>query len=393
MAPLSSPARTSIGPLLVSAFVLVAGNSLLNTLVPVRATVEGFPDLSIGILGSSYYAGMLAGTLAAPGALGRVGFVRAFAMFVALATAAALAYPLHVGPVAWIALRALLGFTFAGIYGVIDSWLNAASTNLNRGRVYGLYQIVNFGASAVGQQLPRAADPHGFRLFAVSGILLVLSIVPLAFATGNGPAQPRTMRLNLVWLIRVTPIGAATSFIVGCANGAFFSLAPVYALQMGGSPAAVSSFMTATVLGSALLVWPVGHISDRYDRRRLVVGFAAVGVLCELVLASHAATTSGALAAIGFGIGASTMVLYTLGIAHANDRAGQDHVVEVSSGLLFLYCVGAIAAPTIASAVMIAFGPSALFGQNAALHFALVGFTLWRMLVRPETGPGPDRDP
>src|SRR5262249_9509553 len=150
--------------------------------------------------------------------------------------AAALGYTLDVTPIVWVILRGILGFAFAGIYSIFDAWTNATASNANRGRLYALYQIVNFAGSAIGQQLPRYDHPHGVRLFCISAILLALSIVPLATTRSDAPAQPRSIRLRLAWLCRISPIGAATAFIVGAANGAFFSLAPVYALDVGGSP-------------------------------------------------------------------------------------------------------------------------------------------------------------
>ncbi|MBV9703159.1 MAG: MFS transporter [Methylobacteriaceae bacterium] len=387
--PPATPTSSSIAALLASVFVLIAGNGLLNTLVPLRATLESFPPIVVGILGSVYFIGMLAGTLAAPAIMARAGFIRAFAAFTALAIAGALAYALEVTPAFWIILRGLLGFAFAGIYGIIDSWINAKASNANRGRLYALYQIVNFGGSAIGQQMPRFGDVHGFRLFSIAAMLLAAAIIPVAMTKTDAPAEPRSIRPNVLWLMRISPIGAATVFVIGAANGSFFSLAPVYALAVGGSSVAVSWFMTATVLGSAIMVWPVGRLSDRYDRRVLVAGLSAAGVLFELLLWRHIANAPLHLAFVGVGIGCTTMVLYTLAIAHANDRAGPENVVAVSAGLLFLYCIGAIVAPTVASALMANFGVAALFGQNALLHFALAAFTVWRMMTRPRTLPVP----
>lgn len=381
----NSPTPTSIGALLTSVFVLLAGNSVLNTMVPLRAKLEAFPPLVLGILGSAYFFGMLAGTLAAPAILGRAGFIRTFAACTAIAIAAALTYTLEVSPLVWAALRVLLGFAFAGLYGVIDSWVNVKASDANRGRVYALYQIVNFGGSAIGQQMPQFADPHGFRLFSLSAILLALAIVPLALTRTDPPSRPRSIRLNIRWLVRVSPIGAATVFVIGAANGAFFSLAPIFALELGGSPAAVSAFMTATVIGSALMVWPVGRLSDLYDRRILIAALSALGGAFELILWRDAGAVF--LPLLGFGIGAATMVLYTLAIAHANDRAGIERVVEISSGLLFIYCIGAIVAPTVASELMDRFGAAALFGENALLHFGLAAFTLWRIFARSRAQP------
>jgi MFS family permease len=375
------PANSSIGVLLASVFVLFAGNSLLNTLVPLRATLEHFPPIVVGLLGSAYFFGMLSGALVGPAIIGRVGFIRAFAAFTAVAIACALAYPLAVNPILWVLFRALIGAAFAGIYSVTDSWVNAVSTNANRGQVYALYQIVNFGGNAIGQQASGMGHPRSFELFSLGAILLAFAIVPLSTTKKEAPERPRSLRLRLRWLIQLSPIGAMSAAVIGAANGVFFALAPVYALEVGGSPHAVSAFMTATVIGSAVMVWPVGRLSDAIDRRFLIAAFALAGGVFEVALWFR--LIGPALQPLmGFSVGATTLVLYTLGSSHANDRGGAENAVEVSTGLLFLYCAGAIVAPTIASALMEHYGVAALFGQNGMLHLGLALFVVWRIFER-----------
>jgi MFS family permease len=374
-------ANSSIGALFASVFVLFAGNSLLNTLVPLRATLEGFPPIVVGLLGSGYFFGMLSGALVAPAIIARVGFIRAFAAFTALAIACALAYPLLVSTITWVILRVLIGAAFAGIYSVTDSWVNAVSTNANRGQVYAFYQIVNFCGNAIGQQASGIGHAKGFELFSLSAILLAFAIVPLSTTNKSAPERPRTLRLHLLWLMRLSPIGAMTAVVIGAANGCFFALAPVYALEVGGSPRAVSAFMTATVIGSAVMMWPVGRLSDALDRRFLLLVFAFAGGIVEVALWFRLVGAAGQ-PLMGFAVGATTLVLYTLGSSHANDRGGAENAVEVSTGLLFLYCAGAIVAPTVASALMERYGVAALFGQNAMLHLGLAAFVAWRIWVR-----------
>jgi MFS family permease len=147
------PFISSLAALLTSVIVLISGNGLLSTLVPLRAKLEHFPEFSIGILGSVYFAGMLAGTLAAPAILRRAGYIRAFSAFVSLAIMVTLIFPIILNPLIWISLRGLLGFAFAGLYGVIEAWISAKSENANRGRIYGVYQVANFVGSAIGQQI------------------------------------------------------------------------------------------------------------------------------------------------------------------------------------------------------------------------------------------------
>ena len=381
------PAYSSIAALLVSVFLLIAGNGLISTLVPLRATLDGFPPIAIGIMGSVYFFGMLTGTLAVPLVLRRTGHIRAFCAFVSLALIATLVLPMAVAPLPWIGLRGIIGFAFAGLYAVIDGWVSAKSQNENRGRVYGFYQIVNFSGSALGQQMLTLADPHSYMLFSVIAGLFALAVLPLAFTRAEEPQVPAAMRLRLVWLARTAPVGAMAALVVGAANGTFWSLAPVYGLGIGMTPAALALFLTAVVVGSALAVWPVGRMSDMYDRRKIVAACALTGALVEFGLWNGSDLPASMLTGLGFLLGCATFVLYTLAVAHTNDRTGPAQAIIVSSGLLFLYCLGAILAPPLGSALMGRFGPSSLFALNGALHFTLAGFALWRILLREKAAP------
>jgi MFS family permease len=382
------PAASSISALLYSVLVLIAGNGLLNTLVPLRGKLEGFADLSIGLLGAAYFAGMLAGTLAAPAIILRAGYIRAFSAFVAVAIVITLIYPYAVEPVVWVGLRYAIGFVFSGFYAVIEAWLTDKSDNTNRGRVYALYQIVTYAGTAGGQQLLAVIDPHSAALFSLTAALFALAMLPMAFTKAEPPPRPRTISLRLPWLMRVAPVASVSALCIGCANGSFWAMAPVYGLALGLSSAKVATFITAVIFGTALALYPVGRLSDRMDRRKVLVVFALAGAFTEILLALAGTLPFGIVAGLGFAVGATTMVLYMLAVSHANDRAGPEHAVTVSSGMLFLYCFGAIIAPIVASMLMARFGASALFVQNAAIHVVLVGFALWRIVIRRPAAAG-----
>ena len=374
----------SIAALLFSVLLLIGGNSLVGVATPLRARFESFPELTVGLLGSVYFAGMLAGTLAAPAIIRRGGHIRAYAAFVALAVVSVILMPVMVTPLAWLACRALIGFVFAGIYAVIESWINAKATNANRGALYALYQIANFGASASGQLALKPLGPEGFSSFAVAGALLALAIVPMAMTSVDPPAQPRSVRPRLFWLVRMAPISC---FAAGAANGALFALAPVFAVEIGMAPSSVPLFTSSIVMGSALGVLPIGLISDRVDRRLVMAAVMIVGAACEVAL-SRLATPGASLIVLGFLVGLTTYSLYTLAVSLANDHGAPHDLVFISVGLLFIYCVAAIAAPAVASILMKNLGPKMLFVQNAYVHLAIAALALWRIIVSPK---GPSR--
>ena len=375
-------AFSSIAALLLSVLMLIGGNSLVGIVTPLRAHIEGFPDLTVGLLGSVYFAGMLAGTLAAPAIIRRGGHIRAYAAFVALAVVSVILMPVIVSPWSWLGCRGLIGFVFAGLYAVIEAWINAKATNANRGVLYALYQIANFAASGSGQLALRPLGAGGFSAFAVSGALLALAIVPMAMTSVDPPAQPRSVRPRLLWLVRKAPIPCFAVLAAGAANGAQFALGPVFAVGIGMTPTSAPLFTSSIVLGSALGVLPIAAISDRIDRRLVIAAVTIAGAACETALSRLTAPGVG-LIVLGFLVGLTTYSLYTLAVSLANDDGAPHDLIFISVGLLFIYCVAAIVAPAIASVLMKDFGPQTLFLQNAYVHLAIAALALWGALARP----------
>ncbi len=372
----------SIAALLFSVLLLIGGNSLIGIVTPLRARIEGFPELTVGLLGSVYFAGMLAGTLAAPAIIRRGGHIRAYTAFVALAVVSVILMPVLLAPWTWLACRALIGFVFAGLYAVIEAWINAKATNSNRGALYALYQIANFAASASGQLALKPLGPDGFSSFAVAGALLALAIVPMAMTSVDPPAQPRSVRPRLIWLVRLAPLSCFAVLAAGAANGALFALGPVFAVEIGMTASSVPLFTSSVVLGSALGVLLIALISDRVDRRLVIAAVMIAGAACEVAL-SRAAAPGASLIVLGFLVGLTTYSLYTLAVSLANDRGAPHDLVFISVGLLFIYCVAAIASPAVASVLMKDFGPQMLFVQNAYVHLAIAALALWRLIVSP----------
>ena len=252
------------------------------------ATAASFPPLSIGLIGSAYFGGMLVGCIAAPRIIARAGHIRAFSAFVAIATVATLLHPIFVDPAAWAGIRAFTGFCFAGLYATIESWMHDKADNVVRGRVLAIYQIVHYAGSAIGQQAIRLISPASFVPFSMVAAALALSVLPLAYTRSDPPEPPPAPRLRFAWLFRISPVGVVGALVSGSANGTFWSLSPVFAERSGLSQGAVASFMTATILGAALVQWPIGRLADRSDRRLIMLGAIAVAVAAQGMLVYHA---------------------------------------------------------------------------------------------------------
>jgi len=382
---------TPIAALLLSVFILFLGNGLQGTILPIRGGFEAFSSVELGILGAIYYAGFTIGCLVGPWAVRRAGHIRAFAVFTTVASSSAIGHAMFVDPLAWYFFRGLTGLCFAGIFMVIESWLNENSSNENRGQVLSIYQIVSLGALTGGQLLLNAANPGGFELFAVITVLISLAIVPVSLTTASQPAPIQQFRLRLRWLYRISPVGAMGCLTVGFANGAFWGLAPVFAQRSELTLEQISYFMSAAIIGGALFQWPLGRLSDRIDRRHVIAIACVSGAMAGVGLAYVGGGSFESLLALGLVFGGFAFPLYSLCIAHANDMVEPQDRVDVSSGLLLIFGIGAVLGPFIASAVMDLAGHRAMFVYTAAVHLMMAVFTLYRTRQREAVAPA-DRD-
>ncbi len=366
-------------PVLIAVFVMIAGNGLLNTLIPYRATVEGFSPTMVGVIGSAYFLGMLGGTWTAPSIVRRAGHTRAFAAYSAIVAVAVLAFPLAVSPFPWIGLRAIVGFCFAGLYAVVEGWISAKAGASHRGRLLGIYNVANFSGSALGQQTLRAFEPKSFALFSAAAAFLMLALVPMAMTKADPPPLPAKGRLVISELWFFSPVSIVTALLLGLANGTFWSIVPAYVQRLHLGPDTVASFMTFAIIGSALTPYPVGRLSDRFDRRMVIAGMSIAVMLPEIGLALTAKPSLFWLYTLGFLVGGLITVLYPLMTALSVDRLGPEKAVAVASTTLFIYCLGAIVGPTLVAWLMTTYGDRALFIHNALVHIGITAFALWRI--------------
>jgi MFS family permease len=385
-------ALAPVAALLLAVAVLLMGNGLQSTLLPLRATIEDFSSIDIGVLGSSYFLGFALGCLRGPYVVRRVGHIRTFTAMVAIASTSALVHALLLEPWVWWPMRAITGFCFAVLYMVIESWLNERATNETRGLVFSIYTVINLTMMTFGQLMLMASDPNGFPLFALVSILVSLAAVPVALTGAQAPAPITNVKIRLRHLYAISPVGFVGSLAVGLANGSFWALAPVFARSDEDGVTAVALFMSAVVLGGALGQVPAGRASDRVDRRRVIAAFAVAAGAIGIAMSLAQRDLGQGLLAMGLVFGAAAFPLYSLCAAHLNDFVEDNGFVEASGGLLLLYGIGAVIGPLVASAAMRYGGVAMLFLFTAAVHIALAAFTLYRMRRR-QAPAGEERTP
>ncbi len=375
----------SLSSLLLGAFVFLLGNGLMGTLLSVRIGLEGFGADVAGYVSSAYFIGFILGTLRGQAVIVAVGHIRAFAAFAGLSAASAILSGLFFDPLPLGLFRAIGGFSIAGLFIVTESWLNGRTATPWRGRVLSIYMLTTYSAMGLGQLLLIAYDPLGVELFALIGLLFALSLVPIALSRVPAPPLPPLSHLTFRRLFRISPMGIIGSFSSGLILGAFYALFPLIALGRGGlDTAGVAILMAIVILFGLFIQWPVGWLSDRTDRRYVMIGgLFAVFVACGGILWLQG---SGAPVALWIVFGllfAFAFTIYPLGVAHTNDFMTADDLVAASGGLLLAYSVGAAIGPAIAGQAVILWPDGGLLYYLATVAVLTGSFAIFRVTRRP----------
>jgi len=362
--------------------LMMLGGGLQSSLLGVRAELEGFPTTATGVIMSAYFVGFLLGSLIVPRLIGRVGHVRVFAALASLASASALAHVIFIEPATWTAMRLITGFAYAGLYIVAESWLNDRATNRTRGGLLAVYMVVLMGGTAGGHLLLNLDSPSGFHLFALVSVLVSVSLIPLLLARAPAPAFGRPHPVGLGELYRASPLGVVGCFGTGIVHGAALGMGAVYAGSAGLSVAEISVFMGAVYLGGMLLQWPIGRLSDRFDRRLVLTGTTLLAAAAAVgALAAAQVSTSALIALIGL-FGGLTLPMYALCISHTNDFLRPEQMTAASGRLYMVTGVGSTLGPIGVAQAMGLVGPQGYFVFLAGVHTAIGVFALWRMTRR-----------
>lgn len=372
----------SVFSLLLSYGLLLLANGFFGTLLGVRSQIEGFGTSVVGLIMAAYFLGLLQGALRAGMVVAAVGHIRAFAAFASVMSVTALLHVIVVDQIVWCILRFSSGFCMAGMIIVTESWLNARCTKRTRGQVMALYMVTNYFSAGCGQFLLTVADPARFQLFSIASIIFSLALVPVLLTRSTAPKPPNRGPLNLRELWRTSPLGLLGSFCAGLINASFYSLAPVFAFGLGLGIGGTSTFMACVIFGGLLLQYPVGHLSDRIDRRTVLTMVALATAIACIGIVAISKWNPAWIYLAGTIYGGLSFTVYSLCVAHANDFASADRLVQTASGLLTAYGFGAFLGPILAASSMSYLGPQGLFTMSAVVSGFLGVFAIFRMRRR-----------
>ncbi|MBH5323516.1 MFS transporter [Aurantiacibacter sediminis] len=380
----------SVRTMLLAIFVLMAGSGFLSTLIAIRLEEAGAGDFVIGLVGTSYFGGLTLGAFTVVRVIERVGHIRAFAAFVSIFSASSLTYAVIDLPAAWTVLRFIDGFMMSGVFVCLESWLNRVARPDNRSAILASYMIALYAGQAIGQFLLNLQDNAPALPFMLSAILLSISVLPVVLTRIEQPVLEEVAPFSLKRLYEASPLGIVGTLATGMMLGAFYALGAVFVQRVGLPLSQVALFTSCVIAGGVVLQYPLGMLSDRFDRRRVIIAamLAAAGLCAALAFTSEPAL----IFIVGAAFGGFAFALYPLCVAHSNDHLEESERVGASSGLVLVYSFGAMLGPQFGSASLSWFGPAGLFGAIGV--FALVGavFGIWRMIVSPPVAEDDQQD-
>ncbi|WP_340587264.1 MFS transporter [Erythrobacter alti] len=370
----------SVRTLLLAIFVLMAGSGFLSTLIAIRLEQGGNSSLVIGLAATSYFGGLALGALRVSPLIARIGHIRAFAAFVSIYSASSLTYAVIDLPAFWIVLRFIDGFVMSGVFVCLESWLNRVAKPDNRSTILAAYMIALYAGQAGGQFLLNLGDNAPALPFMLSAILLSLAVLPVVLTQIKQPVIDAIAPFSLRRLYQASPLGFVGTVATGVMLGAFYGLGAVFVQRIGMPLSQVALFTSSVIAGGVALQYPLGILSDKFDRRRVIIGcmIAAAAMCAVLAMAQGSAMIflPGAL------FGGFAFALYPLCVAHSNDHLDESERVGASSGLVLVYSAGAVAGPMLGSSAMSLFGPSGLFAVIGAVSLAAAIYGIWRMFIR-----------
>jgi MFS family permease len=324
--------------LFLGMMLLMVANGLLVTLLTIRGSTLGFSDLEISVMQACYPLGALAGTMLTPRLIEKVGHIRTFSALASMVSVAAIAHLLTSDPVSWSLMRLLAGFCFPGLYVITESWLNAQAENRIRAQILSIYFIIQTAGPALGTAMIALPDPSGNMLFGISSILLSIAIVPLLLSNVRAPEYSAPDRMPVTRLYKVSPMAVLGIVIMASGVAGWFIVLPLYALQNGFTESEASFALVVAMIAAAVVQYPIGWLSDRTDRRYVVIGLALVSAAAALWMAID---TNPARIVIGFAvIAASTLPVYSILAAHANDQLSPGQIIPASGTMAFLLQLG-----------------------------------------------------
>ena len=377
----------SLSALLMSTLFVQMGIGALRPFDAISGQALGFSPVEIGLLASGHFAGFLLGCVFGPHLVRRAGHSRAFAVMAGAAVISIIAHPLIPDAYFWTAIRVLSGFSVAGCYTLIESWLQAKITNEIRGRVFSIYRLIDMSGQIMANAVIATLTPASYISYNLLAIIMCLAILPLALTQSKEPELPERIDYQPLFAMRISPLAGLGVVVAGLSTATFGSVGPIYAIAVGLDLSQIALFLVVSTVGGMISQLPAGILADKISRRAVLLMFSIMAsALCLLMTFPIADVLLWGIPLVyllSFLFGFTTFPIYSICAAHASDFVTQDRMITLSASLIFLYATGAIVSPLLAGVIIEQYGATMMFSMIAAAHILLMIFTIYRNFARP----------
>jgi len=371
--------------------LIMLAHGYQGSLLGVRAVQENFSLTATGFMLSGYYVGYFIGAKTIPGFILRVGHIRVFAAFASIASIVILMHSIFINPITWFILRIITGISMVSLYTIAESWLNDRSSNKNRGSVLSIYMVIQFGAMALGMFFLNFSSPKNFQPFILVSLFMSLSLIPILLTKRKAPNFKKISEMSLKDLYKASPLGMVGSLLYGTTQSALFSLLAVYAASMNFTIFEISLVTFLLAISGAIAQWPIGKISDNFDRRKVITYttfgsafFAICSIFSagQMYLPGDLATTKIWFYLFLVLFSFCSLPMFAIIFAHTNDFIPKEKFVSAGAGLQFAFGLGAISGPFLCASFMNIVGPNGYFIFLMFFHSLIGLFAIYRMRVR-----------
>ncbi len=382
--------------------IIIISHGFQGNLLGIRSVLEDFNFIATGTIMSGYFVGYFLGANMVPNLVSKVGHIRVFAAFASMASLSSLVHVVFVDPVVWTLARFLTGFSMIGIFIIVESWLNDRANNRTRGKVLSFYMFVTFFGLALGNLLLNVSSPKNYEPFILISLLFSIALIPILLVKRKPPKFKKISSINIKELFKISPMGSFSMFCSGFIFSAIFAMLSVYAVTMNLSIFEISLLLVGTTLSGAFFQWPIGYLSDSYDRRIVIIAcsvFASLFAILSVLFSGASFENLFTETAVRFNyfstvldktklfifiilLSGMILPLFSLNLALVNDYIPKEKFVAAGGGLNIIFGLGAMAGPLMCSALMNLFGPNGFFVHLLIFLLAIVFFGIYRMNKR-----------
>ena len=384
--------------------IIVVSHGFQGNLLGIRSVIESFNFIATGIMMSAYFVGFFIGATVVPRLVTKVGHIRVFAAFASMASLSSLVHVVFVDPYVWIFARFLTGFSMIGIFIIVESWLNDRANNKTRGKVLSLYMLVTYVGMALGNLLLNVSDPRYYEPFILISLLFSIALIPILLTKRKPPKFRKNSAIKIKELFKISPFGTVSMFCTGFIFAPIFSLLSVYAVTMKLGIFETSLLLVGVMLAGALFQWPIGSLSDKYDRRKIIIGSSLAAIIFSLsaIFVSGVGNSLSNLfieSTVSFNyfstvmdksrlfifiilLAGVTLPLFSLNLALVNDYIPKEKFVAAGSGLNILFGLGAMAGPIMCSILMHFLGPNGFFIHISIFLIVIIVFGFYGLSQR-----------